>query len=76
MWGQPGIHHGIHQSQLQFGGIFVSLRKMREENANEIYHGYKAMVVLHICRRILGFPSPGYPGAKYQIVMFIKVKVV
>ena len=51
---------------------FVILLKMQGENANKIYHVYKA-VVLHICNRILGIPSPEYPGNKNQILMLIKV---
>ena len=49
---------------------------MQEENANKIQYVYKAMVVLHICNRILGIPSPGYPGNKNQILMLIKFRVV
>ena len=49
---------------------------MLGENANKIYHIYKAMVVRHICNRILGIPSPRYPGNKIQILMLIKVEEV
>ena len=31
---------------------------MQEENSNKIFHAYKAMVVLHICNRTSGIPSP------------------
>ena len=47
---------------------------MQGENANKIHYVYNAMVVLHICNRILGIPSPGYPEKRksnldaYQIV--------
>ena len=40
--------------------------------ANKIHYVYKAMVVLHICNRILGIPSPVYTGNKNQILMLIK----
>ena len=47
---------------------------MQGENANKIHYVYNGMVVLHICNRILGIPSPGYPEKRksnrdaYQIV--------
>ena len=42
-----------------------------------IHHVYNAMVVLHICKSILGIPLPEYPGSKnsnldaYQILTSI-----
>ena len=50
---------------------------MQGENANKIDYVYNAMVVLHICNRIWGIPSPGYPEKRksnldaYQILSSI-----
>ena len=52
------------------------LRKMQGENANKIHHVYNAIIVLHICNKIWGIPSPGYPGNKNQILMLMKFWVV
>ena len=38
---------------------YFDFEKMHVENTNEIHHVYNAMVVLHICNRILGISSPG-----------------
>ena len=52
--------------------IFYFCEKMLGENANKIHYLYKAMVVLHICHRILGIPSSGYPGNENQISMLFR----
>ena len=51
------------RSQLRVFGEFLILRKMREENANKNHYVYEMMVVLRICYRKFGIPSPGYPGS-------------
>ena len=50
-----------HQSQSQFGGIFVIMQKMLGEKANKIDLVCKVMIVLYIFNRIFGYPLPGYP---------------
>ena len=74
-WGQTNKENPVTISHnLNFGvfGDILILRKMQGENANKIHYVYKAMVVLHLCNRILGIPSSGYPGNKNQILMLIK----
>ena len=61
-----------HYLNLGYFDEFLILRKMQGENTNEIHHVYNAIVVLHICNRILGIPLPGYHRNKNQILMLIK----
>ena len=70
-WGKTNKENPVRISHNLNFGDFLILRKM-QENANKIQYVYKAMVVLHICNKILGIPSPAYPGNKNQILMLIK----
>ena len=52
-WGQPGIHHGINQSHLQFCSIFfefaINMRKKKTDKTKTEFTTFiKAMVLLQI----------------------------
>ena len=74
MWGQTNKENLFsisHNFNFGYFGELLILPNMQGENANKIHQIYNAMIVLHICNRILGITSLGYPGNKNQILMLI-----
>ena len=50
----------IHNCNFRGSVCFATLGKQFAENANRIYHVYKAIVVLHIYNKILGIGLAGH----------------